>query len=253
MRRPSAGRCRGAALRRDHRPYWVKRAFMGFERAWVEHRLRPQLESLGPGYKFMKPWNVRLYGPEIYLRSNVHVITASDRKVCLSVWEHAGHRGRIEVADRCLICPGVRIDSASGVYLGEDSMLASSAYLTDADWHDVYDRTRMIGDTRPLVLERNVWVGDRATLCKGVTIGANSVIGAGAVVTRDVPANVIAAGNPARVVKDLDPDRTLVTRAELFADAQALERSIERLDRYLLADNRLLGWLRALVLPRHGD
>ncbi|MDZ7686153.1 MAG: DapH/DapD/GlmU-related protein [Gammaproteobacteria bacterium] len=73
-------------------------------------------------------------------------------------------------------------------------MFAAGAYVTDADWHDVYDRTRTIGTTRPVTLEQNVWVGDGAIICKGVTIGENSVIGAGAVVTSDVPANVIAAG-----------------------------------------------------------
>ena len=56
----------------------------------------------------------------------------------------------------------------------------------------------------PITLEDNVWLGGSVVVCPGVTIGENSIIGAGAVVTRDIPANCIAVGNPARVIKDLD-------------------------------------------------
>lgn len=56
---------------------------------------------------------------------------------------------------------------------------------------------------RPVTLEKNVWLGGGCTILSGVTIGENSVIGAGSVVTKDIPANVIAAGNPARVIRTL--------------------------------------------------
>ena len=60
---------------------------------------------------------------------------------------------------------------------------------------------------RPITLGENVWVGGGSTILSGVTIGANSVIGAGSVVTKDIPANVIAAGNPARVIRRIDEER----------------------------------------------
>ena len=56
----------------------------------------------------------------------------------------------------------------------------------------------------PITIEDNVWLGGSVVVCPGVTIGENSIIGAGAVVTRAIPANSIAVGNPARVIKDLD-------------------------------------------------
>ena len=56
---------------------------------------------------------------------------------------------------------------------------------------------------KPITLEKNVWLGGGCTILSGVTIGENSVIGAGSVVTKDIPANVIAAGNPARVIREL--------------------------------------------------
>jgi acetyltransferase-like isoleucine patch superfamily enzyme len=240
-------------VRRDHRPYWAKRAFERLEHHWTEHFLRPQLDALGTGHRFMKPWNVHVHGDRIHVGDHVHVVTARDRHVRLCVWEHREMHGEIRIGDFALLCPGVRIDSAARVTVGPATMIAAGAYLTDADWHGLYDRTALIGTARPIELGENVWIGDGATVCKGVTIGANAVVAAGAVVARDVPADVIVAGNPARVVKTLDPGEARVTRRELFADPAGLARFNEDLDRYLLQDNRLRGWLRTLIAPRPGD
>ena len=57
----------------------------------------------------------------------------------------------------------------------------------------------------PITLEDNVWLGGSVVVCPGVSIGENSIIGAGAVVTRSIPPNSVAVGNPARVIKALDP------------------------------------------------
>jgi len=240
-------------LRKDHRPYAAKRLHRVIERSYVAHFVAPQLEALGPDFKVMKPWNLKLHGPNIQFGKCVHVITARHRKVALTVWEHDAGAGHIDIGDYCLLCPGVRMDSACHIEIGPNSMIASSAYLTDADWHDIYDRSRPIGNNARIVLEENVWVGDSAIICKGVRIGQNSVIGAGSVVTNDVPANSIAAGNPATVVKTLDPARELRRRQDLLQDARALEVSMDGLDRYLLGNNSWLGWLRSMVRPRRGD
>lgn len=58
--------------------------------------------------------------------------------------------------------------------------------------------------TAPVIIEDNVWVGANVTVCPGVTIGKNSVIGAGSVVTKDIPANTVSAGNPCRVIREID-------------------------------------------------
>ena len=79
------------------------------------------------------------------------------------------------------------------------------------------------------------------------------MIGAGAVVASDIPANVIAAGNPARIIKELDPEKTLTKREDLLNDGPTLDRQIDDLDRYLLSSNSWLRWLRSLVNPRRGD
>lgn len=241
------------AMIHDHRPYFVKQIYLRYESWYARHFIAPQLESLGNNGHFMKPWHMRIHGDHIRVGDNLHVVTASDRRVVLSSWHFKEHQGHITIGDHCLLCPGVRIDSASRVTIGDSTMLAAGAYITDADWHDIYDRTRTIGATRPVTLEENVWVGDGATVCKGVTIGRNTVIGAGSVVTTDIPADVIAAGNPARVIKPLDEAKEIVSRASMFRDISELQEEIDRIDRYTLHHNSFVGWIRTLIAPRRGD
>lgn len=239
-------------MRRDHRPYLVKKALTGLERLYVRWRLAPQLEALGEGAAFVRPWYVRLFGAPIRLGRCVNVVAAPDRRVRLSVWGRQPGLGGIEVGDFCLIGPGVRISSAHGIRIGDNCMLADGVYLTDADWHDAYNRVSM-GPSAPIEIGTNVWVGDGAVVCKGVTVGANSIVGAGAVVVRDIPPNSVAAGNPARVVKSLDPGRPFKTRAEWFGDPAVLARGLDAFDRRLLAGNSLGHWLRWLLLPSRED
>ncbi len=126
----------------------------------------------------MKPWHLKLHGEHISFGNAVHVITAKDRTVRLTTWSHDAAGGQIDIGDYVLICPGVRIDSATHINVGSNTMLAAGVYLTDADWHDIYNRTRPIGRSAPIVLEDNVWVGDGSIICKGVHVGANTIIGA---------------------------------------------------------------------------
>ena len=240
-------------MRRDHRPASLKRAHAALERAYVRWRLAPQLDALGRGFHFMKPWFVRLNGPGITVGAQVHCVAAADRHITLSSWVHPKGQGRITIGDYCLLCPGVRIDSAVEVTLGKSCMVAAGAYLTDADWHDLYDRTEVVGASAPIVLEDNVWIGDGATVCKGVRIGAHAIVAAGAVVTKDVPPFAVVAGNPAAVVKTLDPERPRRTRAELLADPGGLDAWFRELDNAFLKGNTMLGWLRAWLWPGRGD
>jgi len=237
----------------DHRPFYLKRLIHQFEQWYTQHFVCPQMESLGAGYHMMKPWNVRCHGRYICIGKNVHIVTTPDRLVSFSTWQFENHQGHINIGDNVLLCPGVRIDSASEINIGNNCMFAAGSYITDADWHGIYDRTTPVGNTRPVNLSDNVWIGDGAIVCKGVTIGENSIIGAGSVVAGDIPANMIAAGNPAKVIKQLDPDQLLVTRASIFQDIHQLDDDMEKLERYILHHNTIWGWIRSKLAPRKGD
>jgi acetyltransferase-like isoleucine patch superfamily enzyme len=239
-------------LRRDHRPYYLKKAYLKLEEFYVNHFLRPQLESLGEGFTFMRPWYVEIFGAPIELGDYVNVVAASDKTVRLSIWAEQPDKGRIRIGNYCLICPGVRIGSAHEIVVGDNCMIASNAYLTDSDWHDIYNRIS-IGKTAPINIANNVWIGDSAIVCKGVTVGENSIIGAGAVVVDDIPANCVAAGNPARIVKQLDDGESFTTRAQFFSEPEKLLRGFDETDKELLRENTLLHWLRYLLFPSKED
>ena len=138
--------------------------------------------------------------------------------------------------------------SAESIEIGDACMFAHGAYISDADWHGIYDRSEPVGNTKPIILEDNVWIGDSAIVCKGVTIGENSIIGAGAVVTKNIPANVVAAGNPAKVVKNLDQG-DFISRKDFYKDPAQLAKDFDNLDKFNLKDNTLIGWLRSIFAP----
>jgi len=88
------------------------------------------------------------------------------------------------------------------VEFGDDVMLAPGVHIYTATHPlDPAARKSRLEYGRPVRIGSNVWIGGRAVICPGVTIGDNCVIGAGSVVTRDIPAGTVAAGSPARVIK----------------------------------------------------
>jgi acetyltransferase-like isoleucine patch superfamily enzyme len=240
-------------VQRDHRPYFLKQWDIRFQKWYVNYFLRPQFERLGRGCTFMKPWYVELFGGPVFLGDYAHVIAAPDKRVRLTVWTNPGEEGRIRIGDCCLICPGVRISAGREIVMGDSCMMAQGAFITDSDWHGVYDRSQPVGQSAAVRIGNNVWIGDSAIVGKGVTIGDNSIIGAGSVVIKDIPSDVIAAGNPAVVVKKLDARRHIRTRAEWFSNPEDLARQFRAIDREKLEGNTIAGWLRSLVSPKKGD
>jgi acetyltransferase-like isoleucine patch superfamily enzyme len=158
-------------------------------------------------------WNIDVNGPNISIGENVVMVGAKGSRTTLTTAKLGDREGGIEIGNNVLIMNGVRISSATKIVINDDCMLANFCYLSDADWHDIHDRTMPVGRTLPIVLEKGAWIGDSAIVLKGVTIGQNSIVGAGSVVTKNVPPNVIVAGNPARVVRKLDPEKIVTMSA----------------------------------------
>jgi acetyltransferase-like isoleucine patch superfamily enzyme len=239
-------------LRRDHRPYLIKKAVWKFQKFYTAHFLQPHFAAFGKSATVNKPWFVEVFGSAVSIGDHVTIVATSDNRVRLSVWADRQVSGQIQIGDYGIICPGVRVSSASKIHIGDNCMLASGVYLTDSDWHDIYNRIAF-GKTDPIHIADNVWLGDSVIVCKGVSIGENSIIGAGSVVVNSIPSDCIAAGNPATVVKHLDPQKSFTTRQQWFSKFTDLYAEIDQLDRDMLRENTLWHWLRYLFFPSKGD
>lgn len=100
---------------------------------------------------------------------------------------------------------GVAIQSRDSVIIGKNCIIGS-AMLIDNDFHSIDYRHRndpKFIESKPIIVGDDVWVGGQATILKGVQIGDRSVIGFKSLVTKNIPSDVVAAGNPAIVVKEL--------------------------------------------------
>ncbi len=237
-------------MRRDHKPYSIRLLINWLRRQYTNWYVVPQFDSVGTGLEIIGPRGLEVYGPDIHLGDNVHMQTAKGQMSRLCTWpDGKGGNGRIDIGSHCLLTPGLQMVSAAHITIGDNVMIASRVYISDADWHDVYDRLDSPGATAPVVLGDNVWLGEGVKVCKGVTIGENSVIGAGSVVASDIPANVIAAGNPAREIKKLDPSRPLTKRETMFEDRETYDKTMAYLHYLNHKDNSYLSWLRHLIRP----
>lgn len=112
-----------------------------------------------------------------------------------------GGPGRIQIGDRVFINHGVRILSRGAITIGDDVALAEEVVLMDNDAHGIEGQPVHIS---PITVEDGAWVGMRATVLPGVTVGARAIVATGSVVTRSVEPETLVAGNPARVIRKLD-------------------------------------------------
>jgi acetyltransferase-like isoleucine patch superfamily enzyme len=131
---------------------------------------------------------------------------------------NTGRRDIISFGRNCQINDSVHIAAAESVHIGNDVLIASRVFITDLN-HGGYGgslnsdplsicRNREL-TTSPVVIADNVWLGEGVVVLPGVNIGRCSIIGANAVVSRDIPEFSIAVGNPARVIKIYDFEKEI--------------------------------------------
>jgi acetyltransferase-like isoleucine patch superfamily enzyme len=110
--------------------------------------------------------------------------------------------GRLEIGDGVFVNFGCSISAHTLVRIGNRCRIGQYAIILDCDYHE-RDGSEGHGHPRPISIGERVWMGARVTVLKGVSVGDGAVIGAGSVVTRDIPPGVLAAGVPACVVRAL--------------------------------------------------
>lgn len=185
-RRSPASRLLRRALRTVRRLYWSTR-----------------LAELGKRSDLAYPAHVH-GGEHISIGKDVHIW----REARLEV--RAPEGVILTIGDGTKIQPHVHIGAIKKIQIGKGVLMASYVYITDHD-HDIsrledppVSNRRVIAS--PVVIEDYVWLGERVMVLKGVSIGEHSVIGAGSIVTSDIPPWSLAVGTPARVVKRYNRD-----------------------------------------------
>jgi maltose O-acetyltransferase len=111
---------------------------------------------------------------------------------------------KIRMGENCLVSIGTYWDLAGSILIGNHVGISpGSMFLTGT--HNIGNWNNRVGqmEPRPILVSNGVWLGARCTVMPGVTIGEGAVIGAGALVTRDVPAHTVVVGVPARVIREL--------------------------------------------------
>jgi acetyltransferase-like isoleucine patch superfamily enzyme len=165
------------------------------------HIMNAQLRLRG---KARVPFSVRLQG-HVHLSGHGEVVlgegvSLNGTLVPIELATYAS--GRIEVGNHTFINYGSSIAARASVKIGHYCHLGHYTFVMDNDQHGVVRRMELpLSD--PVIIGDHVWIGAKAVILAGVHIGSHAVIGAGSIVTKDVPARCVAAGNPARVLRQI--------------------------------------------------
>lgn len=176
--------------------------------------LKLQRIQYGKGCRFFGfPLIVTGRGGKIKLGSRL-TLGSSFLSNMVGLWQRsiiiARNGGSVDIGNDVSMS-GVTIYAFRHIEIGDYTIIGANTKIFDSDFHPINPQIRLTEPDdkqhtgmRETVIGKNVFIGCNALVLKGVHIGDNAVIGAGSVVTRDVPANCVAAGNPAVVVKHIE-------------------------------------------------
>jgi acetyltransferase-like isoleucine patch superfamily enzyme len=173
------------------------------------HTLRLALSGLNARWQLRSAASL---GPLTRIRGRLHVrnrgtLTIGDRvqfvsdyaRTVLAVLPGA----TLDIGDRTFINYGCDICAARRITIGPDCLLGTHVIILDSSHHELHDRLQR-PEPSPVQICEGAWIGNRSLILPGVTIGQGAVVGAGSVVTRDVPPRSVVAGNPATLIRELD-------------------------------------------------
>jgi acetyltransferase-like isoleucine patch superfamily enzyme len=198
------------AVRRAARePRLALKVATGLARGWyyrAKFRLLGRSLTVGRGFRVHGPLDIRGPGSVVF---GDDCTVSSTRHKPTTPWTHAKD-AVIRIGDG-VVLSGTRIGCQDRVEVGDYAGIAD-AHILDTDFHEIAitdgPRYNTHSAPDPVVVERNAWIAAGSMIMKGVTVGENAVVGARAVVTRDVPAGTLVVGNPARVARRLADRRS---------------------------------------------
>ena len=177
-------------------------ALADLRRSAAERRVRRRLRAGAPGLRIDATVHIR--SPH-RLRLGEGVFIDAGAVLHCGGMEWSPEDGGIEIGDHCYVGPNCTLFGAAGIEVGPSALISPGVVITSHQHSyardDVEIRLQPLRFGR-VVIERDVWIGANATILPGVRLGAGSIVGAGAVVTHDVPTRAIVLGVPARVAHE---------------------------------------------------
>lgn len=154
-----------------------------------------------------KDWSLLSIGEDCIVKSHLR-------------WESSSQG--IKIGPNTYIGSDTSLNSIKGITIGSDVLISNNCFISDSDGHsidfkkrkeDVPNRWKGFKDwsdisSDAIKIKDGVWIGAYSIVLKGVTIGKRTIIGAGSVVTKDIPNDVVAAGNPAKIIRRLLPNES---------------------------------------------
>ncbi|MEM8705071.1 MAG: acyltransferase [Actinomycetota bacterium] len=145
------------------------------------------------GKLIVRPWGTMIIGDRVRFTAEV-----------LPTEVGVAEGAELTIGSNVFVNYGTSIGVGKKVTIGDDVLIGTGCIIIDSDFHRLEpDRRNERDEPEPITLENNVWLGNRVIVHKGVTIGQDSVIAAGSIVTKDVPPGQIWGGAPAKFIRDL--------------------------------------------------
>ncbi len=144
------------------------------------------------------------YNPPEKVRELFSKLTASkiDESCFIIPPFHTEFGKNTKIGKNVFINSCCRFQDNGGIEIGDKTMIGPNVTIVTVN-HEINPETRINSIPKPVKIGKNVWIGAGCTILPGVIIGENSIIGAGSVVTKNVPANIVVAGNPAKLIKKI--------------------------------------------------
>jgi acetyltransferase-like isoleucine patch superfamily enzyme len=149
---------------------------------------------------------LRCIGKGTVVGVRTEIVNSANVKIgrdCLlqdAVYIRAGTDGKITMGDRAAINSFARLFGHGTIEIGEDAQIGPGCLITTTD-HNIYENLE--ASFKKVTIGRRAWIGANVTVLPGITIGDHAVVGAGSVVTRDVPPYAVVVGVPARVIREI--------------------------------------------------
>ena len=147
------------------------------------------------------------YHTEAEVRDYMRQITGSEIDETLRIFMpfHINYGKKTTFGRDCFVNFGCTFLALGGITIEDDVFIGPHCVLA-TEYHPESPETRHSLLTKPIVVKRNAWLGANVTVLAGVTIGENAIVAAGSVVTKDVPDNMVVAGSPAKVIREIKKD-----------------------------------------------